>query len=101
MQTQALAGQAAAEKQKLHTLANGQVLQENYVYKPPTFAQIGGAPKLTKEQKEDEEKAGERLIRTRDGRYVYAVSDKAHDEVQKRVTASGNLLDTLDFIESK
>ncbi len=102
--TQQLAAQAAGEKQKWKTLADGQVVQENYVYKPPTFATVGGPPKVTKEQKdqrEEEDKAGERLVRTRDGRYVYAVSAKARDEVQKRVTAAGNLLDTLDLIESK
>src|SRR6187399_1844711 len=48
--SQQLAAQAAGEKQKWKTLADGQVLQENYVYKPPTYGQIGGVQRLTKEQ---------------------------------------------------
>jgi hypothetical protein len=93
--TQQLQAQAAAEKQKWKTLAEGQVLQENYVYKPPTFAQVGGAPKLTKDQREDQKDARKRIIRLPDGNYAYLSNDSRLKDVQEQLTAGGDVVDGM------
>lgn len=93
--TQQLASQAAGEKQKWKTLADGQVVQENYVYKPPTFAQVGGPAKVTKEQREIAKDARERLIRAPDGSYAYVGSPNRVKEVQEQLTAGGDVVDGM------
>lgn len=100
---QQLAGQAAAEKQKWKTLADGQVVQENYVYHAPTFAQVGGGSRLSpKDQREEAEKARERLVRAYDGKFYYA-NGRAQNvpELQTKLTAAGNFVDVLDKIDSR
>lgn len=99
--TQQLQAQAAAEKQKWKTLADGQVLQENYVYKPPTFGQIGGVPKLTKEQREQMKDARERLIRVPGGSYYYSKNPAHTQALQDKITAASNTLDAFNQIKAR
>ncbi len=94
--TQQLASQAAGEKQKWKTLADGQVVQENYVYKPPTYAQVGGPAKVTKEERDAKKDARERLIRAPDGSYAYVGSPNRVKEVQEQLTAGGDVVDGMN-----
>jgi hypothetical protein len=98
--SQALAAQAAGEKQKWKTLADGQVVQENYVYKPPTYAQVGGPPKVTKDQREQMKEARERQVRLPDGSYAYAVNPAHVRALQDKITAANNTLDAFSQIRA-
>lgn len=93
--TQQLAGAAAAEKQKWKTLADGQVVQENFVNRPATYAHVGGAPKLDKAQQERADKARPRLVRTPDGRYGYVAGETEKKGVQEQLSAGGDVVDSM------
>lgn len=98
--TQQMVGNAAAEKQKWKNLADGQVVQENYQYHAPTFAQVGGPPKLNKDQREQMKEARERQIRLPDGNYAYAVNPAHVRTIQDKITAASNTLDAFGQIRS-
>lgn len=100
--TRQLHAQAAEEKQKLKTLAEGQIVQENYQYQAPQFVTVGGASAKSKDQREEEEKARERLVRLYNGEYRYATGRAQNvPELQGKLTSAGNFLDTLDKIETR
>lgn len=86
---------AAEKKQAIHTLLNGQVVQENYQYQAPQFGVIGGPPKLNKEQREAIKDARERKINIPGVGEGYVPAANRAKEVQDKLTSGADVVNSM------